>query len=192
MLQESAAECARARQLDPSVKLNNSALNAWLYLGQYDRFLDSLPKDSDTAFIHFYRGFGEYYKKNWQQAAKDFDRAYGLDPSLLQADVGKAMSGAIGHHQREGLTLLREAESKIEQRGVGDPEAIYKIAQAYNVLGDQSSALRVLGRSIESGFFSYPYLISDPLLNSLRSQHEFTRLMTMARQRHEAFKRTLF
>ena len=47
-------------------------------------------------------------------------------------------------------------ESKIAERGVGDPEAVYKIAQAYAVLGDKATALRALHRSVESGFFSIP------------------------------------
>ncbi len=34
MLKESVAECEQARQLDPSVKMNSSALNAYLYLGR--------------------------------------------------------------------------------------------------------------------------------------------------------------
>ena len=51
MLRDSVAECERAREIDPGVKLNSSALNSYLYLGQYDRFLQSLPKTDDTAFI---------------------------------------------------------------------------------------------------------------------------------------------
>jgi len=188
MLTESVWECERARQLDPNVKLNSSALNTYLYLGQYDKFLRSLPKTSDVAFTVFYRGFGEYYKKEWEQAAGDFDRAFELDPSLLQAQVGRALSNAIGHQNPKGLAILRGAEDKVRERGVGDPEAIYKIAQAYAVLGDKVSALRVLRYSIESGFFCYPYFATDPLLESLRSEAEFTRLMEVARERQVAFK----
>src|SRR5205823_12681569 len=84
MLKESAEECERARQLDPGVKLNSSALNAHLYLGDYDRFLQSLPANSDASLILFYRGFGEYHRKNWDQAAKDFEKAFELRPTLLQ------------------------------------------------------------------------------------------------------------
>lgn len=188
MLKESVAECERARQLDPSVKINSSALNAYLYIGRYEKFLDSLPKNSDSAFLVFYRGFGEYYCKKWSEAAKDFDLAFEMDPQLLQAEVGKAFGDAIAHQNAKGLDTLREAESKIQKRGVGDPEAIYKIAQAYAVLGDKVSALRMLQHSIETGFFSYPYFAADPLLDSLRGDGEFTRLMTVARQRHEAFR----
>lgn len=192
LLKESVSECERARQLDPSVKLNSSALNSYLYLGQYDKFLQSLPKTNDVAFIAFYRGFGEYHKKDWEQAAKGFDRAFELDPSILHAQVGRALSDAIGHEKPKGLEILRQTEAKIQERGVRDPEAIYKIAQAYAQLGDEASALRVLRYSIENGFFSYPYFMTDPLLDSLRNEAEFTRLMKVAHQRHDAFKSMFF
>jgi len=192
MLQESIAECERARELDPGVKLNSSALNTYLYLGEYDRFLQSLPQANDTAFIVFYRGFGEYHKNNLQEAAADFDRAYELDPSLLQVQVGKALRYAIANQNSTGLEILHTAEDKIRARGVGDSEAIYKIAQAYAVLGDRTSALRVLRLSIDTGFFAYPYFVSDPLLASLRGNPEFATLMTAAQQRHERFKTTFF
>jgi DNA-binding winged helix-turn-helix (wHTH) protein/TolB-like protein len=192
MLKESVLECQRARQLDPSVKLNSSALNSYLYLGQYDKFLQSLPKTNDVAFVAFYRGFGEYHKKDWEQAAKDFDRAFELDPSILHAQVGRALSDAIAHENPKGLEILHETEAKIQERGVRDPEAIYKIAQAYAQLGDEASALRVLRYSIENGFFSYPYFMTDPLLDSLRNEAEFTRLMKVAHERHDAFKSMFF
>ena len=88
--------------------------------------------------------------------------------------------------------MLRDTESKIAARGVGDPEAMYKIAEAYAMLGDRPSALRALRASIEGGFFSYPYLVTDPLLECLRGEDEFKRLLTAARERHEAFKRRFF
>jgi DNA-binding winged helix-turn-helix (wHTH) protein/TolB-like protein/Tfp pilus assembly protein PilF len=192
MLQESVAECERAREIDPLVKdSNGSMLNAYLYLGEYDKFLESLPDDNNSAFVVFYRGFGEYYKRDWDQAAKDFDRAYALDPTLY-TQTGKAFSDAIAHRNPEGLELLRSGESKIQQRGVGDPEGTYKIAQAYAALGDKDSALRVLRLSIESGFFPYPYFVSDPLLDSLRHHSEFSNLMAMAQKRHDAFRSAFF
>ena len=65
MLNESVAECERALQIDPLVKVSNgSVLNTYLYLGEYDKFLASLPDVNDSAFLLFYRGFGEYYQKN--------------------------------------------------------------------------------------------------------------------------------
>jgi tetratricopeptide (TPR) repeat protein len=192
MLPESAAECERARRIDPGVKLTSSALNAYLYLGQYERFLQSLPPSDDSALITFYRGFGEYYLEHLGNAVRDFDRAFEIDGSLFQAQVGKALSFGSMHEPSKGLQLLQGAETRIMERGVGDPEAIYKIAQAYAVLGDKASALRVLRHSVENGFFSYPYFESDPLLDSVRREAEFAPIMSLARQRHEAFRHAYF
>jgi DNA-binding winged helix-turn-helix (wHTH) protein/TolB-like protein len=192
MLEQSIAECEKARSLDPGVKLNTSALNAYFYLGQYDKFLQSIPKDSSAALNVFYRGFGEYYKRDYDDATQDFDRAFELEPSLLQAQIGKALSDGIRRQESRGFEILREAEKKIQERGVGDAEAGYKIAQAYALLGDKASALRVLERSINNGFFPYPYLTADPLLDSLRQEPQFAKLMEAAGRRHESFKHDFF
>jgi tetratricopeptide (TPR) repeat protein len=191
MLQESVAECERARQLDPQVKINSSALNSYLYLGEYEKFLQSLPAN-DSAYILFYRGFSEYYQKNLQQAGKDFDRAFALDPSLLQAKIGKALSDSIAGDNAAGLKLLQETEDQIEKLGVSDAEGLYKIAQADAVLGANASALRMLERSIEGGFFCYPYFETDRLLDGLRNESRFKALMEQARSRHEQFKSRFF
>src|SRR5262249_486270 len=73
--------------------------------------------------------------------------------------------------------------------GVADAEGIYKIAQAFAALNDRQTALRLLRRAVEGGFFCYPYFTNDPLLNNLRGEAEFARLMELARRRHEEFKR---
>lgn len=190
MLDESVAECERARQLAPFVKGNGSVLNTYLYLGEYQRFLESLPVD-DSSFTLFYRGFGEFHQKQFDQASKDFDRAYELDPTLYTG-IGKALSDSIHQHGAEGLQLLSGLERTVGERGVGDPEATYKIAEAYAILGNKSSALRVLRMSVESGFFSYPYIGKDPLLNDLHGEPEFARILNVAHQRHEAFKNSFF
>jgi serine/threonine protein kinase/TolB-like protein/Flp pilus assembly protein TadD len=191
MLDESVAECEKARQNNPQVKLNSSAMNSYLYLGEYDKFLQSLPA-SDSVYILFYRGFGEYYLGNREQAERDFDRAFQMDSSLLPADVGKAFSFSIKHEEASGLKLLRQTESKIEERGVSDPEGMFKVAQAYAVLGDKVSALHMLSHSIDGGFFCYPYFVRDPLLQTLRNEPEFQSLMKRALHRHEQFKTSFF
>jgi DNA-binding winged helix-turn-helix (wHTH) protein/TolB-like protein len=192
MLPESVSECERAKQLDPGVKLNSSTSNGYLYLGQYDQFLQSLPMTEEAALVVFYRGLGEYYKNNLEQAKVNFDRAFELDRTLLQAEVGRAFSLGIQQQNSEAVGVLHALEAKINEHGVVDPEAMYKIAQAYASIDEKASALRVLHHSIENGFFPYPYFATDPLLDSLRREAEFSKLMDAARQRHEEFKRRFF
>jgi serine/threonine protein kinase len=191
MLQESVAECEKARQNNPQVKMNSSAMNGYLYLGDYQKFLQSLPAN-DSVYILFYRGFGEFHVNNREQAARDFDRAYERDSSLLPAMVGKSLSHFIKHDNTRGLKLLKQTEGKIEERGVSDAEGMYKVAQAYAVMGDKVSALHMLRHSIGGGFFCYPYFVRDPLLQSLRNQPEFKALMDQALHRHEEFKASFF
>ncbi|HEV8047754.1 MAG TPA: protein kinase [Terriglobales bacterium] len=191
MLRESVAECEKARQNNPQVKINSSALNSYLYLGEYDKFMQSLPVN-DSTYILFYHGFGAYYLGNYEQASKDFDRAYEMEPALLPADVGKALSYSMKHENQMGLKLLHETENRIERQGVTDAEGIYKVAQAYAVLGDKPSALHMLEHSIGGGFFCYPYFVRDPLLQNLRNEAEFQALMDQARHRHDQFKVSFF
>jgi serine/threonine protein kinase len=191
MLPQAVTESELARRLDPQVKVNSSAMNAYLYLGEYDKFLQSLPVN-DSPYILFYRGFAEYYAGRMQEAATDFDRAFKQDPSLMQAAIGRALSYAISNDNAAGLALLRQTEEKIEKLGVSDAEGIYKVAQAYAVLGDRASSQRMLRRSVEGGFFCYPYFESDPLLNNLRREREFAEITAQARARHEQFKARFF
>ena len=135
-----------------------------------------MPDVDGSSFLLFYRGLGEYYQKDFERAAKDFDHAYEVDPTLY-AQIGKALSESIAHRRANGLEILQGLEGKIEHRGVGDPEATYKIAQAYSMLGDKVSGLRVLRSSVEGGFFSYPYLATDPLLEALRKEPEFAEIL---------------
>jgi TolB-like protein/cytochrome c-type biogenesis protein CcmH/NrfG len=190
-LRESVAECELARQIDPTVRANGSVLNAYLYLGQYDKFLASLPDVDDSSFLVFYRGFAEYHQRDLAHAARDFDGAYRLEHTMY-TQTGKALGDAIAHRESEGVQLLRDLENKIQQRGVGDPEGTYKIAEAYAVLGDKASAFRMLQYSIQHGFFAWPYFTSDPLFTNLRDESQFSELMTIARDRHTAFRKRFF
>ena len=187
LLAESVRECERAREIDPSVKISSSAINAYFYLGQYGKWLASLP-NSSAPYILFYRGFGEYYQREYARAKAHFDAAYEGAPDLLQAEVGKALSDGIANDRAAGLRLLGQTEAEIEQRGVTDAEGIYKVAQAYAVLGDRRAALRMFRRTVDGGFFCYPYFQTDPLLDSLRSEPGFDEVMQRARQRYVQFQ----
>jgi DNA-binding winged helix-turn-helix (wHTH) protein/TolB-like protein/Tfp pilus assembly protein PilF len=188
LLAQSIASAERARQLDPSVKLTSSAINAYLYLGRYEDFLNRLPSREAGGYIVFYRGFAEYHLGRLAEARQDFDRAYELDASLLQTRLGKALSDKLRGDVESASAALRAVEQQLVTSGVTDGEATYKIAQGYAQLGDAPAALRVLEKSVSEGFFCYPYLLRDPLLDSIRSSAGFGRILDKARVRYEAFK----
>ena len=192
LLKESIAAGETARRFDSTVKLNSSAFNSYFYDGQYEKFLSSLPMKNSPGFIVFYRGLGNYYLKRFDEAAKDFALAYKNDPNSMYVQIGEALRLKILGRNADGLAMLRTIEKQIESRKVTDAEAVYKIAQGFSELGDSKAALRLLKRSIEGGFFCYPYFVSDPLLNNLRSEPELGKILSLAQQRHEAFKKKFF
>jgi hypothetical protein len=57
------------------------------------------------------------------------------------------------------------------------------------MLGETRSAIRALRRAIEQGFFCYPYMATDPLLDSIRGQLECPTAIEIARTRNEQFKK---
>ena len=186
LLDQSAAEAEQARRLDPEVKINSSAINAYLYRGEYRKFLDSVPANS-SGYALFYRGLAEYYLKDYTSAEDYFDRAYAEDKNILPAPIGKALSDGLKHHPGDGLKLLHDTETRFNAQGVSDPEMLYKLAQAYAVLGDAASALRVLQQSVEGGFFCSPYMAKDPLIDSLRGLPKFCELAGHVDARHSQF-----
>lgn len=189
MLQESISEGEEALKLYPN--LTGQLFNSYFYVGQYKKFIDSLPV-RDDAYTLFYRGLGYYYLKDAARAAAAFDRAYELDPSPIVSQLARALRRGMAGKEQEGLELLRASEQKMETGGAIDGEISYKLAQCYALLGDKASALRLLRRSVERGFFCYPYFASDPLIENLRGEPEYTAIMDEARQRHEEFKRIFF
>jgi DNA-binding winged helix-turn-helix (wHTH) protein/TolB-like protein len=189
MLDESIKEGENALQISPH--LTGHLFNSYLYAGQYEKFLNNLPM-RDEAYVIFYRGLGHYYLHDWTQAALYFDRAAQLDPTALVSQIGSALKLGIEGHNREGIEVLKAAEKKLEKDPAGDGELSYKLAQSYSALNDQESALRLLQKSIEQGFFCYPYFTSDPLMNPLRGTVQYSALIEQTRQRHEQFKRRFF
>ena len=115
-----------------------------------------------------------------------------MDPGAITSQIGKALRLSIAGKNSEGIELFKTAEAKLENDGLGDGEISYKLAQAYAVLGDKAAALNALRRSVEQGFFCYPYFIADPLLENIRSDPDYANLIEHARIRHEEFKRRFF
>jgi len=187
LLDESAAEAEQARRLDPEVKMNSSAINAYLYRGEYKKFLDSLPA-GNSGYTLFYRGLAQYYLNDLNEAENDWDRGYLLDKTILPAPIGQAMSDGLKHRPEDGLKLLRETEARFDAQGVNDPEMLYKMAQAYAMLGDSTSALRALEKSADGGFFCAPFLAKDPLMNSLRGSPKFCELQGRIYARFAQFR----
>jgi hypothetical protein len=66
-------------------------------------------------------------------------------------------------------------------------EELYHYARLYALFGDRS-AIRMLERAIDHGFFPYPFLLADPFLDPVRDDPAMERVLAQARAQHEAFR----
>lgn len=187
-LDQSIAEAERALQIDPEV-MSDTTLNTYFYAGNYEKFLDSLARKQDGARTCFYRGLIFVYLQDDNRAAREFDRAYELDSTYPHAAIGQAIKAALMKQNVDGKRILKQLE---RYKNFTDGEMTYKIAQAYALLGNKPDALRLLHKSVEQNFFCYPYFTNDSLLNNLCDEPEFIKILNVARQRHEEFKRKFF
>jgi tetratricopeptide (TPR) repeat protein len=187
MLTESIAEGERALQLDPLVN-RGSTFNSYLYSGDYDKFLSSMPIEAGARTI-FYRGLCFLYMNDLSRAAGEFERAYALDPSLLHAKYGRAFLYAIEQEPADGLQYVKKIE---QETPTDDGEMLYKLAQVYALLGDKPSALRSLRAAIDHNFYCHACFLRDPLLGAIRGEAEYAVLVNRGLDLHEAFRRRYF
>jgi len=80
--------------------------------------------------------------------------------------------------------LAREVALKILPEGVArDPERVARFA----LLRRPQDAFHWLEHAVEAGFINYPFLTRDRLLDSLRGEERFERLMERVKREWEAF-----
>lgn len=187
MLDESIAEGEQALQLDPQVNAG-STLNSYLHAGRYDKFLATLPPGEGARTV-FYRGLCYLYMRDSTRAAAEFERAYLLDPTLLHAKYGRAMLYALKHQSGKGIRFLQKVE---QETPAEDGEMLYKMAQAYAVLGDAPSALRLWRSAIDHNFYCAACFERDPLMASIHAQPDYSAIMKTAEARHENFRKEYF
>jgi len=193
MLEESLQEAARIEHIDPKYWRNQprAVVNAYLYAGRYQKFLESIPP-VETAYTLFYRGFAYYHMNEIARAMENFDRAYQIDPNDVFSRMGMALRFSLQGEPQKGLEMTRQIEAEREREGVPDGGLTYKLAELYSILGKRHSAVRMLEKAIEEGFFAYSYMIRDPLLEKIRGSADYERVMEIARRRHEDFKKWFF
>jgi serine/threonine protein kinase/tetratricopeptide (TPR) repeat protein len=167
-------------------------LQAALRAQQEARRLDPMIS---TSINHTYFMQGDY-QKALESSGEDFGYALGL----TLASVGRVEEAVSKLRQREQiiwrlsklyLTSLRallegnrkeslDACNELMKATFRDPEGVYYLARQLSYLGEETSALEMLTRAIDNGFFCHQAMVRDPWLDTLRGRTEFTELLNKA------------
>jgi tetratricopeptide (TPR) repeat protein len=146
-------------------------------------FLNQTGQSADEKKL-FYGGVIYLYSGRIDRAITLFDSAFDADKSSVWTAFGQAYKEAALGNSGGVLKIAK----RLEERNIVDGERRYRLVHFYTLIGKKEDALRNLKKSIESGFFNFPYISSDPFLDNIQGTKEFKNLLAQAKKRHQAFK----
>jgi DNA-binding winged helix-turn-helix (wHTH) protein/tetratricopeptide (TPR) repeat protein len=174
LLEESAAAYQRARCLDPNIA--TTVGHTWLMTRHYERVLETAG--DDTWFVD------SFALSALGRSPEAVARLRVLEQQQLLPLVRAVLTSVralLENSREEAVAATHEFAERLV-----DPEASYYAARQFAFLGQRADALRLLRQAVERGFFSWPTLVSDSWLDSLRRGAEFSSILTCARQKHES------
>ncbi len=180
---ESIAEAKRAQELDPlSIIINNDLGQVFYYARQYDRAIEQLQKtlELDPNFIvaHFFLAFLYAQKAMYGKAIAEVQKAMDLSgggDSLIVAQLGTIYS--CSGRRDEANKVLDKLHGLSKKRYVSP----FYIALIYMGLGQNDQAFEWLEKAYEERDHWLETLKVHPMLDSLRSDPRFTKLLKKMR-----------
>jgi serine/threonine protein kinase/tetratricopeptide (TPR) repeat protein len=173
LLQPALAAQSEARRLDSRVPI--SINHTYIMLGDYQRAFESSGRDYGYALGLTLAMLGRTSEAVTHLREKEKANLPRLGFLFLQS-----LRALLEGNREEALRACDE----FRQATFRDPEGMYYQALHYSLLNESASALEMLARAIDNGFFCYPAMVREAWLDSLRGLPEFTALLRKAHRLH--------
>ena len=180
MLEQSANECNTALALDPGNYTFRSCAWAFMELGKTDRAADFIRLDAGSEWASYVMPsllLREGKITEAKDAVKHMPTAPRYHRDLLEACLGLRPPSELDRLAQEAATSY-PAEP--------DPELWYYQGALFGYCGKNQAALHLLQSAVDQNYCSYSNLISDPLLEKLRADPAFNKVLKSARECQEA------
>lgn len=171
-INEALAESEKARELDPTSRINDMNVGRALYFSrQYELaiahlrgMLERNPNDVRALYVlgYVYQQTGKFDK-----ALEIFEKSYAADKTLWAAPLGYTY-GRMGRRE-DALRVLGELAVLSREKNVHPHER----ALIYIGLNDLDNAFKWLEESYRERFASIPYLMTEPIYDNLRSDSRY-------------------
>lgn len=188
LLDEASSEMEKAVSLDPSDKRFRSLGITYYYLGEYEKALKAFDIDKGSWYALTYQGLTLVRMGKNTIAKEYFTSVVDMDPESFSANLSIALKSYIDGKTMDGLHALL----MIEQENPADSDIWYLISGAYALLGDKDGTLRAIEGAVRLGFYVFPLLKQDPYFDFVRNEPEFQKMLSLAKEKHEAFKQLYY
>jgi DNA-binding winged helix-turn-helix (wHTH) protein/TolB-like protein/Tfp pilus assembly protein PilF len=182
------ARLARELNPNPNVEMARLEIAMELFDGQFTRALERagalLPR-TDAPAVRHYLGLARYYTGDASGARDMLSSAMrgGRPDARSQASLAsiEAATGRASDARARIATILRGPYM--------DHHVAYSLGAAFAQLGDVTESLDWLERAAATGFPCYPWFERDQLLEPLRRDPGFARLLARLREAHVTHRR---
>ncbi len=176
MLEKSTKECDTALALDPGNYIYRSCAWAFMELGNTQRAAEFLRLDAGSEWAAYVTPsllLREGKVAEAREAVKQMPTTPRYHRDLLEACLVHRSSAELDHIAHEAIISL-----PVEP----DPEMLYYQGALLAYCGKNQTALLLLQGAIERNFCAYSNLLHDPLLEKLRTDPGFTKVLTSAKE----------
>ena len=131
----------------------------------------------------FYQAMPYIYLNQNDKASLYLDDMFEIDDKGAWVFIGQAYNWLL----KRDLDKGKEYVDKLEEMGITDSEMKYRFTHFYIMLNDEAKALSALEEAVDSGFFCYSYIQSDPLTKPIHNNPKFKQIVEKAKLRHELY-----
>jgi TolB-like protein/Tfp pilus assembly protein PilF len=177
-LAEALSEMGQARRLDP-LALQIATEWGWVsyLMHRYDEaeahIRQALQLDPNYAQAHYRLGLVLIQQRHYAEAIASLKRSIELGAFQPQAASALAVAEAASGDRAAALAIVQDLERRVGTELVPPVQ----IAQAYAGLGDATRGLQWLNRGIDEHDIYIPENFFDPLLDPLRTDPRFARVL---------------
>jgi TolB-like protein len=176
LLDASLAADRHAKRLDPGMR--TSVAHTFFMNADFDRAIDADRDDPPYVTFHALLSTGRREEARALWSSADVPAGSGLH--MLPEVV--AFRAIVEGRRTDGVAAMKEALSRPSFK---DPEGFFYWALAEMSLGDSSGALELLQRAADGGLNCPRAYELNPLLDPLRGEPAFARIVERARAAHD-------
>jgi predicted Zn-dependent protease len=142
--------------------------------------------DPDSPIFKWFFAWSLIYAKRIEDAYGIIDQLNTSLPSTIFASYGSLFRNALSGNKKDALEIITP-EMKSIAKGVEFHSRA--LAEAYAILGEKEKAIDWLINSVNCGFINYPFYSEiDPLLENIRGEERFKKLMERVKYEWENFE----